>query len=986
MPHVTQNHLPTFAFRGWIIAVFAFGVFAGGAPAQPIPTAKPNSIDGVYYGSCPGEKGPIKFKLSLTQQGKDVVGLFTWYLPEGSGTHAYTCEVSGAFTPGNPMVRVFSGKWETPLPGGFNLRGLDGVFDPDGGNGAGQISGDMLVPSRGPKFQALRDAAESAKMAGAIAGKKEAGPPTVDVAQQATRQRAGLPAAAPSSPPPGSGTASSSTVIDGVYNGSWTPEQGPPTKFKLTITQPDGRLTGVFTVYPPQGAATKSFTCDLVGRLGGNNRAFELVPDRGGTPPPAGVDVPGLSGVFDPAGGNGAGQISGKLRGWPAPTFQATRDAAESARLAAEIAAKAPPAGPTGINGVYTGTYNRGSGFPPTDVKFSVKAADDGSLAALFTFDLPKHPGSSVTYKLTGRYDAAARNPWGTLAPFQFTTVEPMGSLVLDKHPFTHTVFDASKVNHVQVEILSPSRIGGEVMGRDAKGAPFKVGDFGGTRDKTELADLDKVMAAQLHAAANPAPPIATAKPGIEGVFNGTYTKEKGPPTKFKLTIMRNQQGVTFHGVIVQLTGVATIYLPTDSGTKAYTYSLKGSESPDGHGHFSLSPYDWETTPPKDFEDRNLKSMGFNGTIVLDSAKNAARIVNINIPKNDRDDIPTFEAAWDAMESSDTDSTIADQKTVDAVELAVALKERDEAMRNAPPKQLAAKGLVRKSQAHWNGYRGDSVRQIFDGGFADDAGDDPSFQVNFMAYVDLFSKNCSANLPANHHPITILTTTYRDGQVAKTESKTVDIDPRFIKKYCEFSGVEPDPGSAEAADLAAKNAHIFRRVMQAGSPAGRESNGDAIIRLRVGLAHAADDSRDLSKFFATETGSSAAMRQLTENFLRAATGEPSLQEAGEKIDGAEAETDKDAPPGRFTHLIDAANAYCRDPANAKYRSKYDSTLYMLLAEKYRGVMTPDEEYYYANDFAGRFRDQIMGARANSTDPAWPRLHPAFEESMQELGR
>lgn len=36
-------------------------------------------------------------------------------------------------------------------------------------------------------------------------------------------------------------------------------------------------------------------------------------------------------------------------------------------------------------------------------------------------------------------------------------------------------------------------------------------------------------------------------------------------------------------------------------------------------------------------------------------------------------------------------------------------------------------------------------------------------------------------------------------------------------------------------------------------------------------------------------------------------------------------------------------------------------------------------------FAGRFRNGIMG-RANSSDPAWFRLHPAVEECMKELGR
>ena len=84
-------------------------------------------------------------------------------------------------------------------------------------------------------------------------------------------------------------------------------------------------------------------------------------------------------------------------------------------------------------------------------------------------------------------------------------------------------------------------------------------------------------------------------------------------------------------------------------------------------------------------------------------------------------------------------------------------------------------------------------------------------------------------------------------------------------------------------------------------------------------AHAADDLRDLNKFFTTEKGSSAAMRELTENFLRTATGRAFAARGRREDRRAEAETDKDVPPGRFTHLIDAANAWCRDPANAKYR-------------------------------------------------------------------
>jgi hypothetical protein len=42
-------------------------------------------------------------------------------------------------------------------------------------------------------------------------------------------------------------------------------------------------------------------------------------------------------------------------------------------------------------------------------------------------------------------------------------------------------------------------------------------------------------------------------------------------------------------------------------------------------------------------------------------------------------------------------------------------------------------------------------------------------------------------------------------------------------------------------------------------------------------------ARGMERFFANHAGKCAAMRQLTENFLRGATGESSLQQAGGKI-------------------------------------------------------------------------------------------------------
>lgn len=73
---------------------------------------------------------------------------------------------------------------------------------------------------------------------------------------------------------------------------------------------------------------------------------------------------------------------------------------------------------------------------------------------------------------------------------------------------------------------------------------------------------------------------------------------------------------------------------------------------------------------------------------------------------------------------------------------------------------------------------------------------------------------------------------------------------------------------------------------------------------------------DVIKFFKTETCQSAAMRQLGENLLRAATGSCSLQQAGATIAGASAESDKSLPPGRFARFVDGCNALMSSTTSA----------------------------------------------------------------------
>jgi hypothetical protein len=814
--------------------------------------------------------------------------------------------------------------------------------------------------------------------------------------------------------------------IDGVYNGSYAGEQGP-TKFKLTLThQSNGTLAGMFTLYLPEGSDTKAYACALMGRYIPVNRTFLLTRGKWETRPPDGVEMTGMNGLFDPAGGNGAGQISGRMRVRPGPEFEAVRDADESAKMAsataekkdagapatpvaqperrptaAKPAATAPPPSSapgtyiarTAIDGVYAGTY----GSNPDDsvtaklyVKFIDNGSVNGTLAGLFIFDVPPSPGAkpiTYTYKLTGVYAT------GTL---QFWSAKPVGKPAPNAYAVKQIYADFDRTPYVkgrngQLEFdFIPDQISGKVIGSNDLPSNNKIE---AKRDKDESANLDSLMAAQASAdgavvsttppAAAIAPTMAAVpgarvvRPNIVGVFNGTYTRANEPPTKLKLTITRTPDG---------LAGVATIYLPTDSGTKAYTYSLKGAL--DGHGAFHLFVYDWETTPPKDFKD--FKAMGFNGLFRSNMNQNTARIISAQESgSNASFFVPEFEATWDAAESADIRGVIAAQKAVRDADQIAAVKAHAEVLKNARPKQLASKDLVRKSQAYWDNYRSDFIREVFDGGFASDVDDDPAFQSLFTDYVDLFSKNCAAYLPADHKTLTITTVTTRGGVVVDTMSKTVEIDSRFIPKYVEFSGVDPAPGSEQEKEQTAKTIAIAGQILHRPGPSHGTSFADANALLHLTTAHGLFGGAEMDKFFATEvkaTGPSAALRQLGENLLRGAIGEPALQEAGAKIAGAEAETDRNLPPGRFARLIDAAHAFYRDPATARLKSRFETAFDETLAAKYRGVMTPEEEYYYANDFAGRFRDQIMQSRANSTDPAWVRLHPAVEECMKEFGQ
>ena len=158
----------------------------------------------------------------------------------------------------------------------------------------------------------------------------------------------------------------------------------------------------------------------------------------------------------------------------------------------------------------------------------------------------------------------------------------------------------------------------GGAGGAQISGAMTQPGNpaFQATKDATESAGMN---VERLH---------DHVYPCIVGVFNGTYTRENEPPAKFKLTIKHNGDGPA------GLAGMATIYLPSDSGTKPYTYDLTGVET--SHGQFQLLVHDWVTAPPKDF--KNFKGMGFSGKVIVNDT--------VTIGHNDRSDVTRGSRLW----------------------------------------------------------------------------------------------------------------------------------------------------------------------------------------------------------------------------------------------------------------------------------------------------------------------------------------------------
>ena len=136
------------------------------------------------------------------------------------------------------------------------------------------------------------------------------------------------------SPPVAQGQAAGAPAINGVYNGTYVCAQGEtPMKLALTASA-DGALTGLFSFYLKRNGSSQAFTYSLKGKYQSATQKFHLDPAKWETSKPAGFAMVGMEGVYNPK----TGQISGQIPVAGCHSFQATKDKAASANVAAGFA------------------------------------------------------------------------------------------------------------------------------------------------------------------------------------------------------------------------------------------------------------------------------------------------------------------------------------------------------------------------------------------------------------------------------------------------------------------------------------------------------------------------------------------------------------------------------------------------------------------------------------------------------------------------
>ncbi|AFJ02727.1 hypothetical protein Q7C_1578 [Methylophaga frappieri] len=189
-------------------------------------------------------------------------------------------------------------------------------------------------------------------------------------------------------------------------------------------------------------------------------------------------------------------------------------------------------------------------------------------------------------------------------------------------------------------------------------------------------------------------------------------------------------------------------------------------------------------------------------------------------------------------------------------------------------------GIVYKLDPYWGRYDGfDIARRIFEGEFGEYR-NTPEFKAFYTGLAMSYSKRCKAHVKQwqtfeRNYDAYEGTDHNLDGSRTihtSEQTKTYRIDARFGAHWAQF------------------DSDLNRAVLDQGIFQG--------FGLVLGLRG------EMETFLKTHACDSATVRQMTDNFIRAANGQPSVQQAGLRFAGAATESDAPtktgAPPPPFT--------------------------------------------------------------------------------------
>lgn len=208
---------------------------------------------------------------------------------------------------------------------------------------------------------------------------------------------------------------------------------------------------------------------------------------------------------------------------------------------------------------------------------------------------------------------------------------------------------------------------------------------------------------------------------------------------------------------------------------------------------------------------------------------------------------------------------------INARDAAAAALARDEIQKARHP------GIVHKSSDFWQPFDTmNGARLVFDGAFGELSSE---FGSDFVSYVDAFYKVCENYLPAERIRRTVETwDETRVGTRENYQKRVVEMDGRFIDHYNKYVNVH----------RLTRDGPMLAKLFESLGTRNIEEVNKAIVGV---VKETMKPELQMEALLRKATCNSAAVKQLGENFLRAAKGEPSLQRAGIALPGADIESE-----------------------------------------------------------------------------------------------